>query len=288
MKTVAYSFRIFSKLSRLGLSVAIALSAFTGALLYDHAMSASAVFTFIGVFLLSSAASALNQYQERDIDKIMSRTRNRPIPMGQLSPDATLFITTILTLAGMAVLYWGASFISMFLGIFNMAWYNLVYTPLKRRTSFALLAGSVNGAIPPIIGWAAVGGQIMDWHVITIASFMFLWQIPHFWLLSIRYAEDYQLARIPSFNLIVDKSLINPILFIWILCTALSTLLFPLFGLITSTALVLLLVLLDVSIIGYFALIVFNKRIFRPRAAFLVLTGFQTLIFVLLIFEASL
>jgi protoheme IX farnesyltransferase len=268
--------------------MAIALSAFTGALFYSHSLTASSIFTFVGVFLLSSAASALNQYQERDIDKVMSRTRNRPIPKGQISPQTALLLTLVLILIGAAVLYWGASLIPMILGLFNLAWYNLVYTPLKRKTSFALLAGSVNGAIPPIIGWTAAGGHITDSAIILIASFMFVWQIPHFWLLSIRYAEDYKLAKIPSFNLLVDKSLINPILFIWVLCTALSTMLFPLFGLITSTGLTMVLMLLDIGIIGYFALIVFNKKIIKPRVAFLVLTGFQTVIFILLIFEASL
>jgi len=285
---ISYSFRIFTKLSRLGLSVAIAFSSFTGALLYTHSLTASAIFTFIGVFLLSSAASALNQYQERDLDNIMSRTHNRPIPTGQVSPKSAMLITFFLTLSGIEVLYWGASLIPMLLGVFNMVWYNLVYTPLKRRTSFALLAGSVNGAIPPIIGWTAAGGNITDWQIILVASFMFLWQIPHFWLLSIRYADDYRHAKIPSFNLVVNKSLINPILFIWVLCSAFSTMLFPYFGLITFSGLTFALMLLDISIIGYFALIVFNKRILKPRVAFLVLTGFQTVIFILLIFQATL
>lgn len=288
MKTLASYFRIFAKLSRLGLSMAIALSSFTGALFYSHSLTGAAVFSFIGVFLLSSAASTLNQYQERDLDKLMSRTRSRPIPTGQISPQQALWLTSVLTIAGASVLYAGTSFIPMFLGIFNMAWYNLVYTPLKRRTSFALLAGSVNGAIPPMIGWTAAGGQITDWQIVVIASFMFLWQIPHFWLLSIRYADDYRLGRIPSFNLLADKSLVNPILFLWVLCTALCTMLFPMIGLITSPKLAVILMLIDISVIGYFALIVFNKKIFKPRAAFLVLTGFQTIIFILLIVEASL
>jgi Polyprenyltransferase (cytochrome oxidase assembly factor) len=268
--------------------MAIALSSFTGALFYGHSLTAAAVYSFIGVFLLSSAASTLNQYQERDLDKLMSRTRTRPIPTGQISPKEALLLTLLLTVLGASMLYWETSFIPMILGLFNMAWYNLVYTPLKRRTSFALLAGSVNGAIPPMIGWTAAGGQVTDWQIVLIASFMFLWQIPHFWLLSIRYAEDYKLGRIPSFNLLADKSLVNPILFIWVLCTALCTMLFPLLGLITSPKLAIALMLIDISVISYFAMIVFNKKIFKPRAAFLVLTGFQTIIFILLIFEASL
>ena len=288
MKTFSSYFRAFSRLSRLGLSMAIALSSFTGALFYSHSLTAAAVYSFIGVFLLSSAASTLNQYQERDLDKLMSRTRTRPIPTGQISPKDALLLALILTALGASILYWETSFIPMILGLFNMAWYNLVYTPLKRRTSFALLAGSVNGAIPPMIGWTAAGGQVTDWQIVLIASFMFIWQIPHFWLLSIRYAEDYRLGKIPSFNLLADKSLVNPILFIWVLCTALCTMLFPLLGLITSPKLAIALMLIDISVISYFAMIVFNKKIFKPRAAFLVLTGFQTIIFILLIFEASL
>ena len=82
---------------------------------------------------------------------------------------------------GTVVLYWETTAIAMFLGIFNLAWYIFVYTPLKQRTAYALLIGAFNGAIPPIIGWVSVGGLIVDDHILLVASFMYLSQIPHFW-----------------------------------------------------------------------------------------------------------
>lgn len=188
----------------------------------------------------------------------------------------------------MMVLYWGTTAKAMLLGIINLAWYNIVYTPLKRKTAFALLAGAFNGAIPPIIGWTAAGGQITDWQVILIASFMYLWQIPHFWLLSIRYADDYKQNKIPLFNLMMRESLVNRIFFIWIFGTTLSTMVFPVAGMITSPYRIVALLFIDAGIIGYFASMVFNKTIFKPKVASLVLNGFQILILFLLLVEASL
>jgi len=119
-----------------------------------------------------------------------------------------------------------------------------------------------------------------------VASFMYLWQISHFWLLSIRYADDYKTNHIPSFNLLVRKSLVNPILFIWILSTALSPLLFPFFKIITNPVLTIFLVFADLSLITYFAIMVFNKPVLPTKTAFQVINGFQALMLIFIIIEA--
>ncbi len=149
--------KIFLKLTRINMSTAIAFSALAGYIIYKHSLDLRAFSVFLGVLFLAGAATALNQYQERVLDALMTRTLDRPLPSKQMTPQSAVIIAILLGLTGSAVLYFLTTPITAVLGLFNIVWYNAVYTPLKRRTSFVVLIGAVTGAIPPIMGWTAAG-----------------------------------------------------------------------------------------------------------------------------------
>lgn len=188
----------------------------------------------LGVTLLAAAGSAFNQVQEREIDRLMARTRDRPIPRGDLTPAAASAIGGVCLLGGLLVLgFWGG-LLPVLLGILALAWYLGVYTPLKRRTPLALAAGGICGALPPVIGWVSAGGDPTDYRVMLLAGLLYLWQVPHFWLLQHRHAEDYQRAGLPVFNPRLNG--LNPLGLwqIWFLALVAGALLLPAFGLIRA------------------------------------------------------
>jgi protoheme IX farnesyltransferase len=155
--------------------------------------------TIAGVYLLAGGSSALNQFQERDRDGLMPRTAGRPIPAKQIKETSALLIALSMMAAGILTLFLFTGIVPVILGFINVILYNLIYTPLKRHSSLALLPGALVGAIPPLIGFTAAGGNILAPEALFISLFMFIWQLPHFWLLQIAYNDDYQKAGFDSF-----------------------------------------------------------------------------------------
>ena len=122
---------------------------------------------------------------------------------------------------------------AMVLGLLTVFWYNGVYTPLKRVTAFAAVPGGLVGAIPPVIGWVGGGGSPLDPRILAVAVFLFMWQIPHFWLLLLFTAgEDYEKAGLPSLTRVFSFEQVARISFMWILGTAIVCLVIPLFGIV--------------------------------------------------------
>lgn len=187
-----------------------------------------------GVLLLAFGSAALNHYQEKDFDSKMDRTKSRPIPSGRISPDNVLKISLILILSGSVILMLWTNLLTIGLGLLNLVWYNFIYTLLKRKTPFAIVPGSLVGAIPPAIGWAAAGGSLADPQIIIIAFFFFIWQIPHFWLLLLVMDKDYQQAGFPTLTQIFNHAQLSRITFIWIISTVVTGFMIPLFGMVTE------------------------------------------------------
>lgn len=187
-----------------------------------------------GVLLLAFGSAALNHYQEKDFDSKMNRTKDRPIPSGRISPNTVLKISLILILLGSLILILWTNLLALGLGLLNLIWYNFIYTLLKRKTPFAIVPGSLVGAIPPAIGWAAAGGSLLDPQIIIIAFFFFIWQIPHFWLLLLVMDKDYQQAGFPTLTQIFNHEQLSRITFIWIISTAVTGLMIPLFGMVNE------------------------------------------------------
>jgi protoheme IX farnesyltransferase len=151
-----------------------------------------------GVMLLSGGASALNQVQERRRDALMARTAGRPIPSGRLSLTQGSLFAALALVAGALSLWLGVGRTAGILGLVAAAFYNGVYTPwLKPHSPFAAVPGAVPGALPPVIGWVAGGGGLTDAGALILFGILFLWQMPHFWALALRYRADYAAGGFP-------------------------------------------------------------------------------------------
>jgi protoheme IX farnesyltransferase len=151
-----------------------------------------------GVMLLSCGASALNQVQERGRDGLMARTAGRPLPSGRLSHTQGLVFSVVAISAGAALLWQGVGPMAGLLGLLASGFYNGVYTPwLKPTSPFAAVPGAIPGAIPPVIGWVAGGGRLTEAGAVILFGILFLWQLPHFWALALRYRTDYAAGGFP-------------------------------------------------------------------------------------------
>jgi heme o synthase len=148
-----------------------------------------------GIGLLSSGIATLNQYAERDLDGLMRRTANRPLPAGKLAPWEALAFGAGTTILAEAYLLVFVNPLTALLGLTVIAGYLFAYTPLKTRTSLSTLVGAFPGAVPPLIGWTAARGTISleGWVLFAI---LFLWQFPHFLAIAWMYREDYSRAGI--------------------------------------------------------------------------------------------
>jgi len=146
--------------------------------------------TMLGIGMSGSGASVLNQYLERDVDARMDRTRNRPLPCGQISPAAALYFGVALALGGCLLLAWQINLLAAFLTLQSAFLYVLVYTPMKRLTWWNTSVGAVPGALPPLIGWAAASGELGlgGWILFAV---LYIWQHPHFFAIAWMYREDY-------------------------------------------------------------------------------------------------
>ena len=170
----------------------------------------TSLIALISIALGAGAAGAINMWYEADIDSIMQRTKNRPIPSGRVVKEEALSLGIIV--AGAAIIIMGllVNFISAVLLSATIAFYVFVYTMfLKRRTSQNIVIGGASGALPPVIGWAAVTGSI-DLFPILIFTIIFFWTPPHFWALSLYNHSDYRKANIPMLPVVsgVKKTVI--------------------------------------------------------------------------------
>lgn len=193
------------ELTRLRLNLLVVLTTGIGFLLAVEGPFPLALFlhTVIGTALVAAGSSALNQVLEREVDATMPRTANRPIPTGRMDPDVALAVGVLLSVGGLGQLAWFVNLETAFLGALTLAGYLFVYTPLKRKTSLATIVGAVPGAIPPMMGWAALRGEISieAWALFGI---LFLWQLPHFLAIAWLYRGDYELGGMPMLP-VVDR-----------------------------------------------------------------------------------
>jgi protoheme IX farnesyltransferase len=203
------------------------LSAVTGFILADE-FQLKLVLFIVGIFSLAAGSAALNQYQERHLDRLMDRTKNRPLPAGQLTPKTGLIISLILIAIGLSVLIKSFGVLAFELGVFTVIFYNGIYTYLKRVTAFAAVPGALIGALPPAIGWAAGGGAIASPTLLGLMLFFYLWQVPHFWLLLGTHSRDYVKAGFPSLSNVFTTCQLGRITFTWVLATGCAVMLFPL------------------------------------------------------------
>ncbi len=155
------------------------------------------LWTMIGGFLAAGGANAINQYVDRDIDHVMVRTRKRPLPGGRLSPLQVLIFGIVLCVASFALLWWQVNLLTAVLALSGFMFYVFVYTGLLKRTSTQnIVIGGAAGAVPPLVGWAAVANEVA---LLPLIMFLivFYWTPPHFWALALMRQKEYKAAGVP-------------------------------------------------------------------------------------------
>ena len=155
-----------------------------------------ALHTLLGTGLLAAGSSALNQVLEQDLDALMTRTADRPLPAGRMDPDVALIFGVALSIVGLLELTVFVNLLVALLGTVALAGYIFLYTPLKRVSSLATVIGAIPGAIPPLMGWAAVTDRL-DAGAWVLFGILFLWQLPHFLAIAWMCREDYARAGLP-------------------------------------------------------------------------------------------
>ncbi|WP_306591106.1 protoheme IX farnesyltransferase [Geothrix sp. 21YS21S-4] len=222
------------ELTKLRISGASTFTAAAGYVACLRGVDAGLITTLIGILLLAMGSSALNEVQERRFDALMPRTAQRPIPRGDVSPAAATVFAVGLAIAGFIVLLAAHNLTSALLGALALGWYNGFYTPLKRVSAFAVVPGSLIGALPPAIGWTAAGGSATDPSILALAFVFFIWQVPHFWLLVGLHAEGYEKAGFPTLVSVFGRPRLSRLTFTWTCGTAAACGLLPLFRVLAS------------------------------------------------------
>jgi heme o synthase len=163
------------------------------------------VLTCLGTALVAAGASAFNQVSERDTDALMDRTRSRPVAVKRMSPREGRVVAAVLSAVGLGILGAVISLLAMWVALATLFSYVILYTPMKRLSSFSTVVGAVPGALPPMIGWAAGRGSINEVAGWSLFFIMFVWQLPHFLAIAWIYREDYGRAGLPMLT-VIDHS----------------------------------------------------------------------------------
>jgi protoheme IX farnesyltransferase len=178
------------------LSALVTFSAVFGYILGDRGIDfgwSGFVGLVLGGFFISGASGAANEIMERDLDKLMKRTQNRPLPLQLISLQEAYWFTGIVALMGITLLWIFTNPLTTGLGVLSMLLYVFAYTPLKRVGPIAVFVGAIPGAMPPLLGWTAATGEITH-QALIIFGIQFIWQFPHFWAIAWVSDEDYKRA----------------------------------------------------------------------------------------------
>jgi protoheme IX farnesyltransferase len=225
--------KILSELTKIRITSFVTITAVFGYICFNTELSLNLLNAVLGILLLACGSAVINHIQEHSTDALMERTRNRPIPSNRISVRGASVISIFLIVIGSAILLLNG-FVPLILGLLNLFWYNVVYTPLKKISQIAIIPGSLVGAIPPAIGWTSAGGNIFDPQILIISFFFFIWQIPHFWLLLLMLGKDYEQAGFPSLTQVFNSKQLSRITFVWIIATVVTSLLIPFFGIVKN------------------------------------------------------
>lgn len=277
--------RTFPELIRINIALSVTLSAFAAEVLASDKISIKLVSPLAGIFFLACGASVLNQLQEKEQDAKMDRTRKRPVASGNLSSKAALLIACILMFLGYGILISERYWTCIILGILDILWYNGFYTWLKRKTAFAVVPGALSGVIPVFMGWSAAGGSFSNPLVLILAFFLFIWQIPHFWLLMLKYGDEYRLAGFPVMTDIFNITQFRNIILAWMIGATGTSIFLVLSGLWMFSFSKMIILGLNLLILGFF----FHQLVFagtpRYKMMFVIMNAFLLIVLSLIISE---
>jgi len=194
--------RSFVELTKPRITMMVLMTAFGGVFLarpdlfHSRSLVHTLIHTLFGLALVVGGANGLNQYLEREFDAQMRRTSRRPLPQHRLRPSEALIFCLAITIIGLLELSFSVNLLTGLFSWFAVVTYAWVYTPLKRKTFLSTIVGAVPGAMPPVIGWVAAGGNL-GIEAALLFSILFLWQLPHFLAIAWIYREDYGRAGFP-------------------------------------------------------------------------------------------
>ena len=221
--------KILFELTKIKITIFVTLTTAVGFIAYTGIITQAFYEVVVGILFLACGSAVINHIQEKDTDALMDRTKNRPLPSGKISVTSAIVLSAILLITGSIILYFGPGELALGLALLNLIWYNGLYTPLKKRSSLAILPGALVGAIPPAVGWVAAGGYIFDKEIIVISFFFFIWQVPHFWLLLISLDREYKQAGFPTITRYFSREQLSRIIFIWLIATVVTGAMIPFF-----------------------------------------------------------
>jgi len=251
-----YVLRNWLQLSKLKIMLPVSLTGFTGYFIYNPHFSSKLILVSFGILLLAVAASALNQIQEVGLDSKMKRTLDRPIPAGRIKLRHAIIFSLCSLLAGMFLIYSAGNLLAVLIGILTVLWYNGIYTCLKRITAFAVVPGAITGALPPLIGWVAAGGEVWAKPIIFLEFLFFTGQIPHFWLLILKYGEEYRNAAIPTLTDIFKIEQVNRLTFTWVLVSVIAAMFLCYFEIIKSGPIIAILLSASLFLVWKFSALI--------------------------------
>ena len=276
--------RDYLQLSKLTIMLPVCLTGFTGFFMFDSHFSVNLFLTSIGILLMAVSASTLNQIQETGLDRRMNRTHDRPLPAGRINIKQAIIFFLCCILPGTFLVYSGGNISAALTGLFTILWYNVIYTYSKRITAFAVVPGALTGALPPLIGWLAAGGGIWDKPIIFLEFLFFTGQIPHFWLLVLKYGEEYNKAGIPTLTNIFSRPQINRLTFTWVVTAVIAAVFLGYFEIITTGVVVGILVIASVLLIWKFTGLINPGADVKPDKKYsILLDSYFLLILILLI-----
>lgn len=278
------------ELIKIRIAVLTTLSGALGFVLSRNGISPDIFGLIAGILVLASGSSALNQVQESAFDRLMERTKNRPIPSGKMSKGFALFLSVAFIVAGEIILFISFhNYQPVLLGLLSVIWYNGIYTPLKRITPFAVFPGAVIGALPPAIGWTAAGGVLTDPEIILIMVYFFVWQIPHFWLLLMIFHTQYEVAGYPSLLKILDKRQLGRMTFIWTFATVVLALLIPFYGIMHNILLFTAFLIVSIWLLLKFAPFIYGDEFsfISVRKAFMAINIYALTFMVILFIQTG-
>ncbi len=202
--TAVSTLRAYYELAKPGIVYGNAISALGGFFLASHGalMLPTLAAMLAGLSLVVASGCVFNNYLDRDIDRLMLRTQERPLPRGAIAPRASLVYATFLGLAGTLILARGTTPLATTMALFGLFTYVILYTLLsKRRTPYATHLGSIAGAMPPVVGYCAVTGRF-DLAALILFVMLCLWQMPHFFAIALFRRDDYAAAKIPVWPIV--------------------------------------------------------------------------------------
>jgi len=209
----------FFSVTKFVLSFAVSLSALFAYIMAKGEVELDMLLATFSVLLVAMGVSTLNQVQEYKEDSKMERTKNRPIASGRMTPLTGIIISVVLILLSLVMIYslLGLTGINFF--GFAFIWYNLMYTPLKKRSALAVVPGAILGVIPPAIGWLVAGHTLFELEFIALAVYYFIWQVPHFWLLVMLFHGDYKDGGYPTAMRLFGEGTLQRLTFVWLVLT---------------------------------------------------------------------